>query len=92
LLSLKDPQGRYQSLRFNIKLALHACQAYFAKYFKLAYNPRMDTKTAISLAGSATELAKLLGVTRQAISQWGENLPQQRIWQLQVLRPKWFKS
>jgi DNA-binding transcriptional regulator YdaS (Cro superfamily) len=50
----------------------------------------MDTKTAISLAGNATELAKLLGVTRQAISQWGENLPQQRMWQLQVLRPKWF--
>jgi DNA-binding transcriptional regulator YdaS (Cro superfamily) len=52
----------------------------------------MDTKTAINLAGSATKLAKLLGVTRQAISQWGEKLPQQRIWQLQVLRPGWFAS
>jgi DNA-binding transcriptional regulator YdaS (Cro superfamily) len=51
----------------------------------------MDTKTAINLAGSASELAKLLGVSRQAISQWGENLPQQRIWQLQVLMPNWFK-
>jgi hypothetical protein len=88
LFSLKRPSA---TAWVNIKPALHPCQAVFAKYFKLAYNPRMDTKTAINLAGSASELAKLLGVTRQAISQWGEKLPQQRIWQLQVLMPNWFK-
>lgn len=36
-------------------------------------------------------LAKLLGITRQAISQWGEMIPQERYWQLRVLKPEWFQ-
>jgi len=51
----------------------------------------MNTEKAIKLAGSATALAVLLGVTRQAITHWKrDGLPQQRVWQLQVLRPDWF--
>jgi DNA-binding transcriptional regulator YdaS (Cro superfamily) len=49
----------------------------------------MDKKTAIKLAGSATALAKLLGITRAAVSQW-RVLPQARVWQLRVLKPEWF--
>jgi DNA-binding transcriptional regulator YdaS (Cro superfamily) len=52
----------------------------------------MDKKQAIEKAGSAMALAKLLGITRQAISQWGDALPPARLWQLKALRPKWFKG
>jgi transcriptional repressor of cell division inhibition gene dicB len=51
----------------------------------------METHEAIQKAGSAMALAKLLGITRQAISQWGDTVPQARLWQLRALRPKWFK-
>jgi len=52
----------------------------------------MKTQTAIALAGSATALAELLGITPSAISQWGEDVPQARLWQLRVIRPKWFSK
>ena len=52
----------------------------------------METKTAIELAGTAAELAELLGITQSAISQWGEKLPDARVWQLKVLKPAWFKK
>lgn len=50
----------------------------------------MDTKSAIERAGSALALAKILGITVQAVYQWGDKLPDGRYWQLQVLRPEWF--
>jgi DNA-binding transcriptional regulator YdaS (Cro superfamily) len=50
----------------------------------------MDTKTAIEKAGTAVALARLLGISRQAITQWGEQVPQARLWQLKVLKPDWF--
>jgi hypothetical protein len=56
---------------------------------KLMYNPAMDKSRLISLAGSQVELAKLLGISQAAISQW-KKVPQQRIWQLQLLKPSWF--
>ncbi|WP_371132965.1 Cro/CI family transcriptional regulator [Hydrogenophaga sp.] len=51
----------------------------------------MKTQHAIQLAGSAKALADLLEITGGAISQWGEDLPKGRSWQLQLLRPEWFK-
>lgn len=59
---------------------------------KLAYHANMDKAQAIKKAGSAMALAKLLGITRQAISQWGDELPQARLWQLKALKPAWFKN
>ena len=50
----------------------------------------MRTKTAIANAGSAVALAKILNITPGAISQWGEDMPEGRVWQLRVLRPEWF--
>jgi hypothetical protein len=50
----------------------------------------MKTEQAIALAGSAAALAKLLGITDSAISQWGEDVPTARVWQLRVLKPEWF--
>ena len=52
----------------------------------------METKTVIKLAGSATALAKLLTVTPSAITQWGKNVPDARVWQLRVLKPEWFEA
>lgn len=52
----------------------------------------MKTKDAIQLEGSQAALAKLLGISPSAISQWGENIPDTRIWQLKVLRAAWFKN
>jgi predicted transcriptional regulator len=43
----------------------------------------------IALAGSQRDLAKLLGISQAAVSQW-KKVPQQRIWQLQLLKPSWF--
>jgi predicted transcriptional regulator len=45
----------------------------------------------IKLAGSQSELAKLLGISQPAVSAWKE-VPQARVWQLKVLRPDWFKE
>lgn len=52
----------------------------------------MKTADAIYLAGNATMLADILGISPSAISQWGENLPEARVWQLRVIRPEWFKK
>lgn len=50
----------------------------------------MKTETAIKNAGGPKALADLLGITQSAISQWGDEVPQAREWQLKVLRPDWF--
>jgi len=50
----------------------------------------MDKQQAIQKAGSQVALARLLGITRQAISLWGKTIPQARVWQLRALRPEWF--
>lgn len=60
------------------------------KYQRLLTMLGMDTKSAIERAGSALALAKILGITVQAVYQWGDKLPDGRYWQLQVLRPEWF--
>jgi hypothetical protein len=52
----------------------------------------MKTQHAINLAGSTKALADLLGITSAAVSQWGEDVPDGRCWQLKVLRPDWFNS
>lgn len=52
----------------------------------------MKTQDAITKAGSTTALAELLGITPSAVSQWGEDVPQSREWQLRVLRPQWFDN
>jgi len=50
----------------------------------------MTKATAIAYAGSITALAELLGITTQAISRWGENVPEAREWQLRLMKPEWF--
>ena len=53
------------------------------------YTSKMDKQKAITLAGSQSELARILGITRAAVHQW-KTLPNGRLYQLMVLRPDWF--
>lgn len=52
----------------------------------------MKTSQAIEKAGTAAALAALLDITPGAVSQWGEEVPEARVWQLRVIRPEWFKA
>jgi hypothetical protein len=70
----------------QLKQKVQLLNAY--KYAKVRF---MEKQKAVQLAGSAKALAELLGVSQSAVSQWSEELPQQRVWQLMVLRPEWFK-
>lgn len=49
----------------------------------------MSKDDAILKAGSQAALARLLGVTRGAVSQW-KNMPKGRLYQLMILKPEWF--
>ena len=51
----------------------------------------MDKHKFIALAGSQSELGKLLGISQAAVAQW-KTVPKARIWQLQLLRPEWFST
>ena len=50
----------------------------------------MKKQYAIEKAGSRRALSEILGISQAAISMWGENIPQARVWQLKTLRPEWF--
>lgn len=45
----------------------------------------MTTKEAIAFFGSQAELAAALGVSSGAVSQWSDEPPDWRQWQIQVL-------
>ena len=49
----------------------------------------MDKKQLIEKAGSQVALARLLGVSQAAISQW-KGVPEGRLWQLKAIKPEWF--
>jgi len=53
------------------------------------YTLQMDKQKAITLAGSQSELARILGIHRTAVHQW-KKIPKGRIYQLMFLRPQWF--
>lgn len=50
----------------------------------------MKTKQAIEYAGTVSNLARILGIKPAAVSQWGENVPLLRVYQLKELRPEFF--
>lgn len=51
------------------------------------------TKTeAIAKAGTAYQLAKILGIKPQSISNWGDNVPALQVYRLKELRPEWFRN
>lgn len=52
----------------------------------------MKTHEAIQKAKTATALASLLGISKSAVSHWGEDMPPLRVYQLKALKPSWFKT
>ena len=52
----------------------------------------MKTQEAIDKAGGTSALAALLAITPSAVSQWGEDVPKAREWQLRVVKPEWFAA
>ena len=52
----------------------------------------MNKKDAIKKAGGSGKLADLLGISPGAVSLWGEELPEARVWQLKVIKPSWFRK
>lgn len=54
----------------------------------------MTKADAIKKAGSIANLARILGITTNAISNWPDEkpIPKGREWQLKVLRPEWFSQ
>lgn len=61
------------------------------------YSGGMKTQKAVRLAKGIAALARLFSnaghpCTRQAVQQWGEDLPELRIYQLKEIRPGWFKA
>jgi DNA-binding transcriptional regulator YdaS (Cro superfamily) len=49
----------------------------------------LSKEEAIKFAGSASELARILGISRAAVCQWVE-IPRLRMYQLQEKHPEWF--
>ena len=45
----------------------------------------MKKTTVIKMFGSATKVGKALGITRMAVSDWGENIPELRVYQVERL-------
>ena len=60
------------------------------KYTQINYNPSMKKEDAIKLAGSAIKLAKVLGITKGAVSHWKDTIPKGREYELRYLKPEWF--
>ena len=52
----------------------------------------MDKKDAIKLAGSAAELARVLGISPQAVSRWRGKVPPLQVYRLRELKPRWFRK
>lgn len=42
----------------------------------------LKTSDAVAYFGNKVSLAEALGVTKQAVSAWGENVPEQSAWPL----------
>lgn len=45
----------------------------------------MRTEEAISHFGTAAELARQLGISRQSVHDWGDYVPEGRAYQIEVL-------
>ena len=51
----------------------------------------MTKNEAVKLAGSQSNLARIFGITPQAVIQWPEGpLPDARLYELRGRRPEWF--
>ena len=51
----------------------------------MSTKPQITKAAAIDWAGSTRELAQRLGISSSAVSQWDEQIPEGRCWQLMAL-------
>jgi hypothetical protein len=94
----KRPYAKLLGHGMIVKQTKHQCK-HFVKYptilwgfcclSGLTYNCRMTKQDIIKLAGSQSELARILGIERSAVCQW-KTVPELRMRQLKDLRPQWF--
>lgn len=52
----------------------------------------MTKSEAVKLAGSQSALARLLGITPQAVSKWGDAVPELQEYRLRNIKPRWFRK
>lgn len=52
----------------------------------------MTKAEAVAKAGGVNKLARLLGVSPQAVSKWPAEIPELRVYQLRVRKPSWFRK
>lgn len=52
---------------------------------RACHTESMKTKDAIKHFGNGNRLAKALGISRQAIDSWGEDVPPLRAWELEAM-------
>lgn len=45
------------------------------KYFQPCIMPSMNTSDAVAFFGTKTKIAKLLGISKQAVSRWKDRVP-----------------
>lgn len=50
----------------------------------------LNKAVLIEIAGSQAELARALGITRGAVSQWGEFIPELQAFRLRERRPDFY--
>ena len=50
----------------------------------------MNKDDAIKAAGTQASLARLLGISKQAVSQWPDKVPQLQQFRLKKIKPRWF--
>lgn len=51
----------------------------------------MTKSELLAVAKSGAAVAMALGISPQAVSKWGERIPELRLYQLRRLRPRWFR-
>jgi len=79
-----DKHQKQQPLKKKLKIVNGIGKSTIIKSMKKA--------DAIKLAGSAIKLAKVLGITKGAVSHWGEDIPKGREYELRYIKPDWFNK
>lgn len=50
----------------------------------------MKVSDAVRFAGTKAELARILGLSPQAVSKWVDTLPPLQVYRLREKKPRWF--
>ena len=59
---------------------------------KKLYLDEMTKAAAVERAGSQAALADVLGISRQAVSKWGYEIPLLQLYRLRDVKPEWFRE